>query len=418
MQYFDMLRPARRLLLALLGLLLSRAADAQLPISFSKSENTATVAECITVLAGDSTVLYYDLRYNLTPPACASIRRHTHVTPTGDFRGEVRDYTIDNGQLRSRLYYDNGQRHGRYETYYPNGQLAIRGSFAQGEPTGTWEFWYANGQRQQTFEWTGVAAPRLRIMAYWDSTGQAGVSNGNGRWQGVMRQPKRRYGGPVLNGLPQGIWESHQLGSEKLVTTETYEQGIFRGGRALSAPPGMPSRYKTYSLLEPDIEDPTAWGDHIRLGLNCAGLLANTRHRAEVAAGGSTANAAAHLEPPRPPMEEITYMQKLLDRLYQSNRREEWENIVDGQVFTLLATVDPEGVLRVASGQGGSGIMTAVTHALDGMGRWHPAQAYGKPTAGVVRFSIVKMGVQLNIRWQLAVQPGPLPPNTGSKGPG
>ncbi|WP_210518287.1 toxin-antitoxin system YwqK family antitoxin [Hymenobacter terricola] len=392
------------------------AAGVQALLAPGATSRNATVPECIEVIKGDSTLLYYDLRYNLTPPACADIRRQTHVTDKGDFQGEARDYTIVTSKLRSRLHYEQGQRHGPYETYFANGQLAIRGAFTHGEPTGTWEFWYPSGKPQQTFEWTGKAAPRLRIVASWDSTGQPGVTNGNGLWQGIMPQLKRRYGGPVLNGLPQGIWESHALGTGKLLTTEVYEQGIFRGGKALDAPAGISARYKAHSLLEPQIDDPTAASDRVRLGMNCAAVRAELQRLNEQ----QQTNQAFRnmlIEPARPPVDAISCMHQLLDRLNQTNQRNQWENMIDGQEFTIRATVDDQGTLRLVDGQGGSGILTAVAQALNGMARWHPATADGKPMPGEVRFLIVKAGAQLSIRWRSEL-PTVRIPKPGSTGPG
>ena len=253
--------------------------------------NPPMVSECI-VVAGDSTILYYDLNYNLTPPACASIRRHIQVTDNGDFQGEARDYTMATGRLRSRLHYQVSQREGQYETYFPNGKMSARGNYVHGEPTGSWEFWYPNGQRKQTFEWNDqpAPAPRFRIIAAWDTTGQQAVTNGNGLWQDVMRSVPRRYGGPVLNGLPQGVWESHEVASGNLVTTETFEKGLFQGGKALD----KGGRYKTRSLLEPQVDDPTASSDVVRLGQRCEPLARPQSAQAQ------------HRTAPKPPGRRVT----------------------------------------------------------------------------------------------------------------
>ena len=376
----------------------------------------ATVPECIEVVKGDSTLLYYDPVYNLTPPACAAIRRHTHVTDKGDFQGEARDYTIATGRLRSQLHYEQGQRHGQYESYFDNGQLAMRGNFTHGDPTGTWEFWYPSGKPQQTFEWTGQVTPRLRIVASWDSTGRPGVTNGNGLWQGVMTPLKRRYGGPVINGLPQGVWESRALSSEKLMTMELYEQGIFRNGKAFDAPAGIPARYKSHSLLEPQIYDPTAAGDRVQLGMNCTAIQAELQRREEQRQNIKSFQNM-RIEPAKPPVDAISYMHQLLDRLNQTNQRNQWETMMDGQEFTVRATVDEQGTLRLVDGQGGSGILTAVSQALSGMARWHPATADGKPMPGAVRFLIVKLGTQLSIRWR-SEPPTVRIPKPGITGPG
>ncbi|MBF9142729.1 toxin-antitoxin system YwqK family antitoxin [Hymenobacter properus] len=346
----------------------------------------------------DSVLLFYDLRYNLTPTACAAIRRHARITSQGDFRGQVRDYTIATNQLRAELYFDQGQRNGPYATFYPNGKPAMRGQFTHDEPTGTWEFWYPNGQHQQTFEWTGQLSPRLRIVAYWDSTGQPGVTNGNGRWQDLLPQARLRYGGPVLNGLPEGVWESHSLSTDKTLLTEVYEKGLFRSGKALDAPAGM-ARYKGASRLEPQIEDPTARGDQLHLGPTCAGSLAD-RERLQAMRQQVAGAASKKTTPPKPPGDITSYLHLVLDNLYQTNQRNQWENMIDGQEFIIRASVDDTGFLRLVSGQGGSGIVTALGQAVSGLPRWQPAATDGKPVASDVRFLIVKTGTRLNISLQ------------------
>ena len=356
----------------------------------------ATISECIDVVKEDSTILFYDFQYNLTPMACADIRRHTRVTDNGDFKDETRDYTIATNRLRNRLYYEQAQRHGPYESYFPNGQLAVRGNFTHGEPTGSWEFWYPSGQRKQTFEWTGKQAPRFRILASWDSTGQQGVSNGNGLWQGVMPMLKRCYGGPVVAGLAQGVWESHAVSSGKLLTTEMYEEGIFRSGKALD---GGGARYKNHSLLEPQLDDPTIAAERVSLGLNCEAIQAENQRRGVIRKQHLTLQNT-HITPPKPPGNTISYLKALLKNLDQTNQRNQWENMVDGQQFIISATTDDQGYLRIVSGQGGSGIATAMTQAVSDMARWQPATVNDKPVVGKVQFLIIKSGVRLDISMQ------------------
>ena len=359
----------------------------------------ATVPECVQEITADSVLLFYDLRYNLTPPACADIRRHARVNSKGDFQGEVRDYTIVTSELRDRLYYEQGQRNGLYATYYPNGKLAMQGNFTRGEPTGTWEFWFPNGQHQQTFEWTGQLTPRLRVLAAWDSTGQASVTNGNGVWQGVMQPLKCRYGGLVQNGLPQGIWESHALETDKLLLRETYEQGTFRGGKAFDVPASMSSRYKTRSLLEPQVNDPTERSDQVRLGLNCTGIRAD-RERLQAMRQQMAGQANAHVAPPKPPGNTTSYLKTLLGNLNQTNQRNQWVELPDTQQFIVKGSIDSAGFLRIGSGQGGSGIAVALEQAVGSMGRWQPALVDGKPVAGAVSFIMMKQGAMLYVTMQ------------------
>lgn len=388
------LRKALFWVMPLLGTHVAQAQTSGLPIAFMGEK--ATIAACVRDISGDSVALFFDKRYYLTPVACATIRRHTHLTPKGDFDGETWDYNIDTNRLLYRMHYRQAQRDGHYEGFYPNGQMAVRGQFAKGEPTGSWEFWYANGQRKQTFELTGQLNPRLRIMAYWDSTGQQGVADGNGRWQDVMPVLKRRYGGPVLAGLPQDIWESRAVETDKLLTVEMYDNGVFKSGKSLEA---GTMRYKNHSLLEPQIADPCVVAEQVQLGKTCESMRAYDQQMATMRQQRLVLQNS-RVTPPKPPGNTTSYLQALLKNLDQTNQRNQWENMVDGQQFTIRATTDAEGFLRIVGGQGGSGIVTAVSQAVASMARWKPATVNDKPTPGEVRFLVVKIGVQLNISMQ------------------
>lgn len=382
-------------------LFLSSPCRAQLPI-MGASDDLAKLEDCLRIYAsrsateGDSTVLYYDQSYKLTPVACASVRRHSHVTATGDFAGETRDYAIADNQLLFRLHYAQGVRHGLYESFYASGKPAVRGSFTRGEPTGTWEFWYANGQPRQTLEWTGQLSPRLRILAYWDSTGQQGVREGNGLWQDVMPGLRRHYGGPVVAGLPQGIWESRALDTGKLLTTEVYEKGVFKSGRALDAPTG--GRYKTNSLLEPKLDDRTAEAEQVRRGFTCAYLLAAAERRANP---GLPSNAV----PPRPLTDPQTYLSTVLQIFNYVNRDNSWASIVDGAPYIIEAKVDETGMLNLVSGHGG--IVTALTAVLRDRRRWRPATLNGRPATSDIQFVLVKYGVNFTMSYRTkTIRPG------------
>lgn len=354
----------------------------------------ATLDQCVQVIKGDSVVLYYDANYVLTPPACAPIRRFTRITAAGDFNGETRDYDARTKKLRARLHYQDGKREGRYETYFPNGQLAVRGAFAQGQPAGTWQFWYASGQQRQTLEWTGQAAPRLRILAYWDSTGQQGVTNGNGVWRDAMPLLHSRFGGPVLNGLAQGVWEHRSLATNKLLTTEVYEQGRFKEGKALT---GIGGRYKDRPLLMPQVSAPETAAEGFSLGTTCEARQA--AYQAAVQRNEQLRNA----QPPRPAGDPSGFIQSVLSKLGESNQTNGWEIIADGREFVVEAVTDEKGYLHLVSGQAGGGIITALTQVVGGLPAWVPATYNSKPVPGAVQLVISKRGAMLNMSYRTRV---------------
>ena len=356
----------------------------------------ATLDQCVRVIKGDSVVLFYDANYVLTPPTCAPIRRFTRITATGDFNGETRDYDARTQKLRARLHYREGKREGRYETYFPNGQLAVQGTFAQGKPSGTWQFWYTNGQQRQTLEWTGLPAPRQRIVAYWDSTGQQGVANGNGMWHDVMPMLHSRFGGPVIGGVAQGVWENRAAATNKLLTTEMYEQGRFKEGRALD---GIGGRYKDRPLLEPQISDPEAAAEGFRLGTTCEA------RQAAYQAGAERAAQMRNAQPPSPMGDPSSFVQAVLNKLSESNQTNDWEIIADGREFVVEAMTDEKGYLHLLSGQAGGGIITALSQVVGGLPAWRPATYNGKPVPGVVQLVINKRGAILSMSYRTRVDP-------------
>ena len=356
----------------------------------------ATLDQCVQVIKGDSAVLFYDANYALTPPGCASIRRFTRITASGDFNGETRDYDARTKKLRARLHYREGKREGRYETYFPNGQMAVQGAFAWGQPAGTWQFWYANGQQRQTLEWTGQANPRLRILAYWDSTGQQGVTNGNGVWHDVMPMLHSRFGGPVLGGLAQGVWENRAPTTNKLLTTEVYVQGQFKEGKALD---GIGGRYKDRSLLQPQVSDPVAAAEGFRLGTTCEARLA--AHQFDVQRAEQMRNA----QPTRPVGDPSSFIRSVLTKLEESNQTSDWEIIADGREFVVEAATDEKGYLHLLSGQAGGGIITTLTQVVSGLPAWVPATYKNKPVPGVVQLAISKRGTILSMSYRTRVDP-------------
>lgn len=356
----------------------------------------ATLEQCVHVIKGDSVTLFYDASYTLTPAACAPIRRFTRISATGDFSGETRDYDARTQKLRARLHYRDGKRDGRYETYFPNGQLAVQGAFAQGKPTGTWQFWYANGQQRQALEWTGLPAPRLRILAYWDSTGQQGVMNGNGLWHDEMPILHSRFGGPVVGGLAEGVWENRAAVTNKLLTTEVYVQGRFKEGKAFD---GIGGRYKDRPLLEPQIGDPVAAAEGFRLGTTCEA------RQAAYQAGIQRAEQMRNAQPPRPVGDPSSFVQTVLRKLSESNQTNNWEIITDGREFVVEAMTDEKGYLHLLSGQAGGGIITALAQVVSDLPAWQPATYNNKPVPGVVQLVISKRGAVLNMSYRTRVDP-------------
>ncbi|WP_151087150.1 toxin-antitoxin system YwqK family antitoxin [Hymenobacter baengnokdamensis] len=379
------------------------AAWAQAPVG--PAATTVALTECVKVIKGDSMALYYDKSYVLTPIACASVCRLTRIDPQGNFDGEVRDYTGPGNKLRYRQHYRHGQREGAYESFYLNGQPAIRGAFTQGQPAGTWVFWYANGQKQQELEWLSPSEPRLRIVAYWDSTGQQLVTAGNGRWSGIMPDLHRQVSGPVVNGLANGIWESRDPATKQLLTTEVYQNGVFKNGKALDGK--YPGPYKDQALLRPRLSDPTGPAEQFKVGTSCAARLASYQQ--------NMALRNMVLVPPKPPGDGNTYLSRLMTKLSEQNQM--LQNILRDDAYraTIEADITELGVLTGFEGTDPF-IRGVFANTVPALGNWSAATANGQAVPGRATFEISVYSNQLQVRahWNIK-QPLPAKMLTTSK---
>lgn len=206
------------------GLLaLSLQARAQSPLVPQK----AKLDECYRVLGPDSVGFFYTADYVLSPPGCATIRRHTHLDSAGGFRGYVRDYRLDNNQLVLKGSYRNGRKEGVFELYHATGELAARGRYQQGRQVGDWAYWYPSGNKRQILSFGAGFAPA--VQQFWDESGQQLVTNGTGTW--YRDEDRMRLKGKVVNGYPDGRWElRYQSAPYERVAVEVYAKGQFRRG--------------------------------------------------------------------------------------------------------------------------------------------------------------------------------------------
>ncbi|MCC2545646.1 hypothetical protein LJY25_04255 [Hymenobacter sp. BT175] len=366
--------------------LLSRPARAQ----------EVTIGDCVRVLKGDSVAMYYNAGYTLTPIACAAIRRHTRISPTGDFVGEVRDYQVANDRLLFRLHYANGRRHGAYEQYHQNGRLVVKGQFANGEPAGIWEFWYRNGKPRQTLEWTGRKLP-IRIIASWDSAGAQRASNGNGEWYDMLPGLNRRFGGPIVDGYAHGTWESRVVPGYRLVTTERYSHGKFLDGKALDF--GSES-YSDQALLSPRVEDPVSWAENVKFTKPCAELQARARERQakrEQAREFTPATYSAGIE---------SYIQTLLQYvgpLLGGNTP--LGRAARGGVLIIDMQLDAGGKWLTAANQlpgTDPGAVSQLLAIMQQLPPWEAARQNGQPVGSSIRI----LGRALNGSFLLSMSPG------------
>ena len=57
-------------------------------------------------------------------------------------------FNYENGQLKAKVNFKDGNVNGLLERYHENGQLEQKGNYKDGEQDGLWESYYENGQLQ------------------------------------------------------------------------------------------------------------------------------------------------------------------------------------------------------------------------------------------------------------------------------
>lgn len=373
-----------------------------LPLATWAQQATSQVktADCVRDIKGDSVALYYDGRYRLTPIPCATFCRYTHLDPTGKLYGEVRDYRVATQQLAYRQHYANGVRQGSYEAFYPNGQLQMRGTFAQDVPTGEWQFWYASGKPWQVLRWDATAPQSWRYIAYWDSTGQQLLANGNGRWREVNPGQQRRLEGQVVNELPEGDWLFYHLAFDptKPLAIETYEKGVFKKGRNLSKLGS--GTYRDQPRLVPAFDDPSADGARFVRGSTCEEQAQAQAISGAIIRQASLASGRSEVAFARPAGDHRVYLAELLRKL---SEMPSMRALLLNPMYSATVEADVDELGKLSNFRSLSpDIQRVFTQVLPPLGRWNAAIVSKKPVPSHVMFLLNVVDAQWNIRYQSA----------------
>ncbi|SES97784.1 toxin-antitoxin system YwqK family antitoxin [Hymenobacter actinosclerus] len=341
---------------------------------------SAELKDCYRIIKDDSVILYYDTNYILTPPQCASIRRHTRLTADGDFKGQVLDYWMDTGHLAMRLQYENARSNGLIEQFHANGAMELRGQLVAGNPTGEWRYWYDNAQLRQVVQFSPDG--HLRIESYWDSTGTQRVANGNGSWEGTLASSyttlpggkvKRNtnnliFQGEIVNGVPNGQWQSLQRHNRKPFTIENFVEGKFRSGRLATKPV-----YGNAALTAPRmvfaLESPSKFADIFDIGLSC-----ETRQHFE-----QQQKLMAGLRFPTNPLSLPEYAAKLRRSLARYSGQPWYQRLPSETV--VRCELDSAGNIKEATSSDVA-LRSVVLEAVKAMPHWTPATYQSNYVAG------------------------------------
>ncbi|WP_139925169.1 toxin-antitoxin system YwqK family antitoxin [Hymenobacter sp. DG01] len=228
---FLLLFRSLRFLLAGALLLTSLPTLAQQPDSAQRATpapaRKISASQSYRILGPDSIALFYNADYDLCPPGCSAIRRHTRFDDNGQFFGYVRDFWMHNAQPALTGTYRNGLKDGMFEVFHLNGTLAVRAYYRAGKAVGNWAYWYPSGQKRQVLSFG--AGNTLLIQQFWTEDGQQTVQDGQGSWYRI--DGDLRVSGAVAKGRPDGKWRVQETtGKQKVLAEETFSQGRFRTG--------------------------------------------------------------------------------------------------------------------------------------------------------------------------------------------
>ena len=214
-------------------------------------ENPSSINEVIDELGGDSVKFYYDDRYTMVKPFCATIFRISTIdTNTGNFNGIFTDYFKDS-VIALKGNYINGKKEGLFTLFYSNGQIEQTGNYVNNTKEGIWKYYYADGSSHQTLLF---ADDDIRVEEFWDENGKKFVESGNGFWYGYETAEKwKKTSGKVVNGKKDGEWNLVFGAQDTKLYSENYVNGKMVGGKIYSTSKGI-EKYK--DLIVCKIEQP------------------------------------------------------------------------------------------------------------------------------------------------------------------
>jgi antitoxin component YwqK of YwqJK toxin-antitoxin module len=191
-----------------------------------------SIDEVIKLLGSDTVVFYYNERWQLVRPECATIFRISNFDQVlGTFAGKFTDYYYCDSTKAVEGIYLNGKKEGKFCIYFPNGQLSQTGNYSNDEKNGIWEYYYPNGNKRQILDFQNK---EIFIKEFWNEKGKKLVDSGDGKWFGFQTSDNfLRTSGNVLNGKKNGIWKNIIVSGKMTTNIEKYIDGRFIRGKML-----------------------------------------------------------------------------------------------------------------------------------------------------------------------------------------
>ncbi len=196
---------------------------------------TKTVERDINInfINRDSVNLPLNANFELIEDSCSQITRYGHLKlEAKKFTGRFKDVSRAKPQLiiTEGTYTDEGLKHGTFISRYLNGNLRSKGNFKNNQFDGKWEFYYEDGKPKFNLEANG---DDIKITDSWDTNGIKNVENGNGTCRIDLEE--MYWKGQLVNGKPNGQWKAIKTDNNSTLITETYNNGILKGGKTNSA---------------------------------------------------------------------------------------------------------------------------------------------------------------------------------------
>jgi antitoxin component YwqK of YwqJK toxin-antitoxin module len=108
--------------------------------------------------------------------------------------------------------YVNGQKEGRWVSYFANGQIMSEGDYHLGRKEGKWMQYWPNGNKKSEATFVGGNNIGLYVCYY---------ENGNKKWEGYYN-PIR---GNSADGTKEGVWLSYDEETGEVCRIITYRRG-------------------------------------------------------------------------------------------------------------------------------------------------------------------------------------------------
>jgi hypothetical protein len=117
----------------------------------------------------------------------------------------------ENGQLRQKSFFKDGELDGPYESYFENGQLRNKTTYTAGEYEGVREVYFANGQVRHIQVYRAGVREDGRVDTYWEngqleSTGLFKDAKREGPYESYHENGQLNEKGTHKDGEPCGEW--------------------------------------------------------------------------------------------------------------------------------------------------------------------------------------------------------------------